>query len=362
MRAVFLALATATLATAAPLHAQTAGTSFESQVKGGVDAWGAGNYEAAVRAWEGPAAKGDADAQFNLAQAYRMGKGVGVDLRRAEDLYRKSAQQGHLKAGDNLGLLLFQTGRREEALPWITRSSERGDPRSQYVLGIATFNGDGVTKDWIRAYALMTRASAAGLPQARDALANMDKLIPMKERQLGVSLAGELERQAQTAQGQALAAADLGTTAPFRPSPAPAPVATTPVPPSSATTAGADYAHPVTLPPRAPAQPVHVVGAAVPAPKPAPPRPVAAVPAPRAVAPASGPWRVQFGAFGKKANADALWARLSGRAELSGKSRFDVAAGAVSRLQAGPFASEADARRACSTLVSISGACVVVRN
>lgn len=374
MRVFAVLLAGAAIAAISPAMAQAGG---EGQVKAGVDAWSAGDYDAAVKAWQGPASKGDADAQYNLAQAYKLGRGVGIDLTKAESLYRKAAAQGHLQAGDNLGLLLFQSGRREEALPWVTASAERGDARAQYILGIATFNGDLVAKDWVRAYALMTRASQAGVPQARDALASMDKVIPLQQRQMGVSLAGDLERQAEEARAREVASADLGVAAPLRPSPEPAPVATTPVPPSNASgfpspavvTAGADYANPVALgvpTPVKPKQTKRIVGSAIPVePDPAPQ--VAAAPAPAAppkpaVAPApAGQWKIQFGAFGNRANADALWARLSGRPELSGRSRFNVAAGGVTRLQAGPFASEAEARRACDALVSISRQCLVVR-
>ena len=52
-----------------------------ADVKAGVDAWARGDYPAAVRQWQGPADKGDADAQFNLGQAYKLGRGVPTDLR-----------------------------------------------------------------------------------------------------------------------------------------------------------------------------------------------------------------------------------------------------------------------------------------
>ena len=45
-------------------------------VKEGVDAWTRGDFAGAIREWQGPAAAGDADAQFNLAQAYKLGRGV----------------------------------------------------------------------------------------------------------------------------------------------------------------------------------------------------------------------------------------------------------------------------------------------
>jgi TPR repeat protein len=391
--AIFMAAAFAV-----PAGAQNAAPDTAMVVKAGVDAWSAGDFAGAVKAWQGPAAKGDADAQFNLAQAYKLGRGVPVDLAKAEDWYRRAALQGHLQAGDNYGLLLFQSGRREQALPWITQSAGRGEARAQYILGIATFNGDIVGKDWVRAYALMTRAAAAGVPQAREGLASMDTIIPLEQRQMGVSLAGELERQAQEARAREVAAAELGTApGPLRTSPAPAPIATAAVPPSTAgtapgvITAGADFANPVVLAKAPAARPApkpakrvvgsYVTGAPAPAPAPEPvlapvpapapatsaqpavvkPKPVPAIRPAAASAPApSGRYRIQFGAFGQKGNADALWNRLKNRPELAGRSRFDVMAGTITRLQAGPFASEAEARQACARLSAISGQCVVV--
>src|SRR3546814_9713212 len=98
--------------------------------KDGVDAWQAGNYQAAVAEWRPLAIAGDADAQFNLGQAYKLGRGVPTDLNQAEAWYRRAAKQGHLQADDNLGLVLFTANRREEAMTFITRSAARGDRKS----------------------------------------------------------------------------------------------------------------------------------------------------------------------------------------------------------------------------------------
>jgi TPR repeat protein len=119
----------------------------QADVKAGVDAWAAGDFAHAIAEWKGPAAKGDADALFNLAQAYRLGRGVPEDLKQAEKLYARAAAQGHLKAADNYGLLLFQDGRREEAMPYVTAAAEGGDPRAMYLLGFAILNGDLVPGD-----------------------------------------------------------------------------------------------------------------------------------------------------------------------------------------------------------------------
>ena len=148
----------------AMLLAMLAAAPALADVKAGVDAWSRGDYTTAVREWEGPATSGDPDAMFNLAQAYRLGRGVASDLPRAEKLYAGAAAAGHLQAADTYGLMLFQDGRRDAALPFVRDAARRGDPRSQYLLGIAHFNGDLVEKDWTQAYALMTLASGSGLP------------------------------------------------------------------------------------------------------------------------------------------------------------------------------------------------------
>jgi TPR repeat protein len=118
-----------------------------ADVKAGVDAWTAGDFTRAVVEWQGPAAAGDADALFNLAQAYRLGRGVEVDNARARKLYEEAARLGHVKAADNYGLMLFQEGEQDKAMPLIKAAAERGDPRAQYVLGLSHFNADYAPRD-----------------------------------------------------------------------------------------------------------------------------------------------------------------------------------------------------------------------
>ena len=308
-------------------------------VKDGVDAWSRGDFARAVSEWQKPAEAGDADAQFNLAQAYKLGKGAAPDLARAEALYLKAAQQGHLQAADTYGLLLFQTGRREAAMAWLVPSAERGEPRAQYVLAVAHYNGDLVTQDPVRAYALMTRASASGLETARASLATMDKTMPLEQRQQGIALAGELERKATAQRAAQMAALGLGR----KGAPLTAALRSAPV------TAGADFAQPVTIAQVVTGTPSKPVAAkpkiAAPPTQPALAR-VAAPAIPTAMA--SGAWRIQLGAFGVAGNAQALWARLKGSAALDGRQAFFVPAGKLTKLQTGPFASRAEAQAACA--------------
>ncbi len=302
-----------------------------ADVKAGVDAWTAGDFTRAVAEWQGPAAVGDADALFNLAQAYRLGRGVEADNARARQLYEEAARLGHIKAADNYGLMLFQEGEQEKAMPMIRAASDRGDPRAQYVLGLSHFNADYAPLDWVRAYALMTLANSAGLPQARDALAQMDQYVPAAQRSQAQSLARDLEAGARTQRAAELAAAELTMRPPVI---------------AAANQPAARSAPRTTMAAAAP------VAVAAPAPKPAArPQPVAA--------PKQGTWRIQLGAFGVAANADRMWNQLSGNAALAGTKKTLVPSGKVTRLLATGFASQAEASRACAALKRDGQACLV---
>ena len=295
-----------------------------ADVKDGVDAWSAGDFTRAVVEWQGPAAAGDPDALFNLAQAYRLGRGVEIDNARARKLYEQAAALGHVKAADNYGLMLFQEGEQERAMPMVRAAAERGDPRAQYVLGLSHFNADYAPRDWVRAYALMTLASGSGLPQARDALAQMDQYVPQAQRSQAQALARELEAGAKAQRSAELASVELAT----RP---PAPVVTPAV--------------------------------TQPAPRPMTPAPIAVAAAPKQAAPVAqrkqGNWRVQLGAFGVAANADRMWGQVGNHAALAGTKKTLLPSGKLTRLLATGFGSEAEANRACSALKREGKACVV---
>jgi TPR repeat protein len=292
-------------------------------VKSGIEAWQAGDYAGAVRTWRPLADKGNADAQFNLGQAYKLGRGVPVDLRTAQSWYEKAAQQNHAQAQANLGLILYQNGEQQKALPWIRKAAEGGDPRAQYVLGTVLFNGDVSPKDWPRAYALMQRAAAQGLPQAAANLERMDQMIPLAQRQQGLALARDMEKRT-----------------PPRSVPAPGTVGRATVPPSNSAMQST-----IAAPPPARSGPTR-------------PGPVQAAPARPA---AAGGWRVQLGAFSTAANAKRQWEAL--RAKVGGLGGLQptlVAAGAVTRLQAGPLPSRAAADRICAGAKANGAACFPV--
>lgn len=276
------------LASSSPLAGQS--------VKAGIEAWQRADYAAAVAIWRPLAEKGDADAAFNLGQAYRLGRGVSINLAAAQTWFERAADKGHVDAQTTLGLMLFQNGNQIAGLRWLKAAAEQGDARAMLIYGTALFNGDGVTQDPILGYAYVSRAAAQGLAPARQTLAQMDQVLPLEERKKGVAIAIAKARAA---------------------------------PPIPKTTSKA-----------APPKKAQVAAAQPPKEKPV---------ATRAV-PANGPWRIQLGAFSQRSSAEALYRRLAANRALAGRQAFYVPVGAITRLQVGPFESRGAATAACNSL------------
>lgn len=271
------------------------GYAQDAAVRTGVEAYNRQDFTAAMRAWRAAADKGDPDAQFNLAQMYKLGTGVPADLAEAEKWYRLAALQGHELAEANYGMVLFENGKREAAVPWLERAVRHGEPRAQYLLGVMLFNGDGVAKNWPRAYALMLRAADGGLDAATRTLGQMDQYIPLADRQAGKTLASQYAKDEH----------------------APAPAVSAPASALAATRT---------------------------------PRPSHSVPVKPAATPvvAAGPWRLQLGAFATPGNAEKLWGQV--RTRFPSRQPFYPKSGALTRLLVGPFATKADAEKACGAL------------
>lgn len=280
MRYKCLVAAILVAAMAAPAPAQS--------VRAGIQAWQKSDYSAAVAIWRPLAEKGDPDAAFNLGQAYRLGRGVTTNLGAAQSWFERAARKGHLDAQTTLGLMLFQNGNQAGGLRWLKLAAEKGEPRALLIYGTALFNGDAIPRDPVLGYAYVSRSAAQGLAAAKETLAELDRILPLDERQKGVALAISKAKPPPT------------------PSPSPVKKAAAAKPPAS--------------------------------------------PPARAAAAPSGAWRIQLGAFSQRRSAEALYHKLSGAAALAGRSPFYVPAGAVTRLQVGPFTSRAAAQAACNAL------------
>lgn len=240
--------------------------------------WIKGDYRGAFAQAIEPAIHGDADAQFRIGEAYRLGRSVDPDFPQAEDWYARAARQGHVAAAAELGLLLASQHLESAALPWLTMAARHGDARALCSLAALYFNGDGVERDEPLAYALMVRAARTGLPEAKAGLATLRTI---------------LSAEAQN-RGDALVESAIPNIAP---------------PPPPATIASNTLA-PLASAAPAPAAPIAKAGLVTPV-------------------------RIQVGAYHSAAAAERAWGLLAGKvAGLGQTDHAVVRAGAVFRLQA----------------------------
>ena len=137
------------------------------------------------RIWRPLAENGDADAA-STRQAYRLGRGVPLNLGAAQSWFERAACKDHVDAETTLGLLLFQNGNQTGGMRWL-KGPRKGDARAMLVYGTA-FNGDAVPQDPILGYAYVSRAAAQGLGPAKET-AQMDQILPLEDRKKGLVLA-----------------------------------------------------------------------------------------------------------------------------------------------------------------------------
>ena len=139
--------------------------------------WQQGDYRGAFAQAIEPAIHGDAHAQFLIGEAYRLGRSVDPNFPLAQDWYERAARQGDVGAATELGLLLIGQHFEAAAVPWLTIAAQHGEPRALCSLAALYYNGDGLPRDEARAFALMSRAAAAGLPEAQTRLATLRTLV-----------------------------------------------------------------------------------------------------------------------------------------------------------------------------------------
>jgi TPR repeat protein len=159
-----------------------AGAAPAETVRSGIQAWEKGDYKAAVEIWRPLADRGDPGALFNLAQAYRFGRGVSANMATAKGLFERAARGGHVESQTTLGLLLLQSGDQLDALQWLKQAADAGEPRALLVYGTALINGDGVTQDRLQGYAFVHASASSGLAAAKKSIEALDSLFSAADR------------------------------------------------------------------------------------------------------------------------------------------------------------------------------------
>lgn len=120
---------------------------------------------------ERDAKKGDADAQFQLANCYRQGLGVLRDISQAHKWYLLAAKNKHADALFQLGELYWLNliGKSDwsEAKKWYLQAAEQMNRDAMYRLGILSKYSKEHSDDYGEAIQWWTKAAAQGHPDAQ---------------------------------------------------------------------------------------------------------------------------------------------------------------------------------------------------
>lgn len=135
---------------APPLAFAQAPKEKEMEFRTAVQAYESGDNESAWFLFWSLSQAGDDRAQFNLAQMYRLGKGIPVDLALARRWYEAAASQNHATA--------------------------------QYLLGVMYENGHGVPKDINRARTWYQKSANLNFAPAKEALDQLANAKPAAAR------------------------------------------------------------------------------------------------------------------------------------------------------------------------------------
>jgi len=121
------------------------------------------------------AKSGDAEAQVDLGLAYRDGKGVPEDTKKAVQWFRKSAQQGHPRGQDNYGFMLLRgygiPQDKQAAVEWFEKCAAQGNHWGLNNLANCYDRGEGIKRDPRKAVELWKQAAHAGSDYACISLA-----------------------------------------------------------------------------------------------------------------------------------------------------------------------------------------------
>ncbi len=116
----------------------------------------------------------DAQAMFDVAQAYRKGDGVTLNLEKAFEWYQKAANLGHAQAMSNLGVCYgFGKGVAQNdarAVQWYKKAAKSGRAQAMYNLGFRYGSGKGVAQNDARAVKWYKKAAKLGHAKAMNNL------------------------------------------------------------------------------------------------------------------------------------------------------------------------------------------------
>jgi uncharacterized protein len=132
-------------------------------------------------------------AQFQVAMLYETGRGIPKNSKKALSWYRRAAIRDNLQAQAHLGSIYFEGQQGQEidlpeAFKWWRKASLQNHALSAYNLSHLYALGHGVSRDLVRAHALLEVALVQGLDVANEASKALWPLLSKSEKEQSKAL------------------------------------------------------------------------------------------------------------------------------------------------------------------------------
>ena len=165
------------------------------------------NYTEAMACFQKAADKGNAEAEYNIADLYLNGLGVEEDLETSAEWLKKSAEKDYPEAQNMLAVMYYGgvgvPQDYEKAAKWAKRAATYDMVDAQYVLANLYIDGRGVPQDYNKAAELFLKVEKKGGDLAKEAQSVLailyleglgvpqsdDKAVEMLRKASGLSLA-----------------------------------------------------------------------------------------------------------------------------------------------------------------------------
>ena len=135
------------------------------------------SYKKAAKIFKRGVELGSVDAMVSLGRLFSTGRGVKLDKKKAMQLYKMSADRGFAPAQYNLGCLLNEHQRGDEAFRYFSLSAEQNYTDAEFNLAYCCGRGVGTEKDDYKARFWYARAAAKGDERAKEKLEDLERFL-----------------------------------------------------------------------------------------------------------------------------------------------------------------------------------------
>jgi hypothetical protein len=117
------------------------------------------SYKKAVKIYKRAVELGSVQATIELGHMYELGRGVTLDLKKANQLYRMAADRGNANAQFNVACALVGEGHIEEAITFYRLAADQKFTAAEHTLGVLYVRGEGVERNYYEARRWLARAA-----------------------------------------------------------------------------------------------------------------------------------------------------------------------------------------------------------